>query len=200
MKWQTATFSESANPAPAVGLIQLGQKRMDAIRLDDLRSAIVILGASEACHIRVDHMHVSARHLAFIRQGTSWTIASCPTAKNTTLVSGIPLKHGLELELPAGVVIRVGYAAWVTIGADFQPGIWRIAAQSRDELYTAALFVYGSARKAATILGVNPRTYTRALHRIPEAAAFLHRNTAREHQGHCSPFGVVILPGARYSE
>jgi hypothetical protein len=190
-------FSMVIDNTDAVGLIQLGQEPIDAIRLEDFLSHIVLLGAGEGCHIQVDHMHVSARHLAFIRQGMSWTITICPKAKNTTYLNGIPLRHGLELNLPAGAVIRVGHAAWVTIDAEFKPGIWRIAACSQDEFYTAALFTYGSARKAARVLGVDQRTYLRAIHKIPEADAFLRKKIEGDNKRYRSPFGVPILPVSR---
>jgi hypothetical protein len=185
----------AAPDTPVAGLIELGQARMDVVLLESFRSAIILLGTGEGCHIRVEHEHVSSRQFALCRLSTSWLIASCPGAKNTTFVNGIPLRPESELPLPAGVVIRVGHAGWVTVGADHQPGKWRITAQSLDEFYAAALFAYGTARKAAKALGMDQRTYLRAIHKIPEADAFLRRKAASENpdKKYRSPFGVPII-------
>jgi hypothetical protein len=189
----------AAPDIPVVGLIELGPARTDVVLLESFRSAIILVGTGEACHIRVEHEHVSSRQFGLCRLSTSWLIASCPGAKNTTTVSGIPLRSDRELPLPAGAVIRVGHAGWVTVGADHQPGRWCIAAQSLDEFYAAALFAYGTARKAAKAIGMDQRTYLRAIHKIPEADAFLRRKAADKNpdKKYRPPFGVPIIPVSR---
>jgi hypothetical protein len=177
---RTITFPDTGKKREVTGLIQLGLER--TIVLEELRSGVLMVGSGQSCHIQIDEPFMSHQQFALTRKGHEWLINGVPSAKNPTYMNSV-LVTSADTVLFTGAVIRVGNLAWVTVGPSHQLGEWYIAARNLDEFYTAALMVYGSARKAAEALGVDQRTYLRHIHQLPRAEAILRQQIADRKAG-----------------